>query len=391
MEILYLSHCVPNPPNKGEKIRAYHELTYLASRYRVHLACFAKSRKELEEARQLEDRCASVLAVPLTGFTALVKAAFRFAAGSSVTVSYYGSRRLTQHVGSLVRQKQIAAVVAYSSAMVSHVPEGIPMVLDMVDVDSEKWRQYAKSRFPRHLYDTEARRLRLVEGLCAERAACTIFTTSAEETLFQKLFPGAVTRFMENGVDCSYFDPSRCGPQPNGRSSIAFVGAMDYFPNADAVVWFANSVYPALKKRNPAIEFLIVGRNPAPRVSALAKIPGITVTGEVADIRPYLASVRAAVIPLRIARGIQNKVLEALAFGKPVIASEAVCRTFGDPRPNGLIRCDSVEEYIEAVLSVIAQDHSGEPAIRDENCRRFCWDRNLPILLEELEKARVDS
>jgi sugar transferase (PEP-CTERM/EpsH1 system associated) len=263
------------------------------------------------------------------------------------------------------------------------------MVLDMVDVDSEKWRQYAETRFPRRLYEMEARRLRRVEGLCAKRAACTIFTTAAEETLFRKLFPGAITRFMENGVDCSYFDPSRCGEHPElkGRPSIAFVGAMDYFPNADAAVWFANTVHPALQKRDPSIEFLIVGRNPTPSVAALARIPGVRVTGEVADIRPYLASVRAAVTPLRIARGIQNKVLEALAFGKPVIASEAVCRTFGANTPVGLIRCNSAEEYIEAALSVMAQDRSGEPSIREENCRRFCWDRNLPILLEELQKA----
>jgi glycosyltransferase involved in cell wall biosynthesis len=191
---------------------------------------------------------------------------------------------------------------------------------------------------------------------------------------------------MENGVDFDYFDPSIGWEPPDLRKRfIAFVGAMDYYPNAEAACWFASQVFPQIRRQQKEMEFLIVGRNPTAAVRRLDRLPGITVTGAVADVRPYLSAAEAAIAPLRIARGIQNKVLEALAMGKRTLASTAVCDTFSEELPPGVLRCRSVQDYVEFFQRNSEASDPSPAAIRSAARRRFSWKANLEILTDELQ------
>jgi len=187
-------------------------------------------------------------------------------------------------------------------------------------------------------------------------------------------------------VDFNYFDPSVRRELPNlPKRFVVFVGAMDYYPNADAACWFASQVFPQIRKHRNDMEFLIVGRNPTPAVRRLDGLPGITVTGAVADVRPYLSAAEAAIAPLRIARGIQNKVLEALAMGKRALASTAVCETFGGELPPGVIPCRTAQDYLEFFKVGSDTSYPLSDAIRGAARRRFSWSANLGMLTDELQ------
>ena len=388
MELLYLSHCVPTPPDKGEKIRSHHELLYLLRTHSVHLVCFARSASEAESARQLSNRCRSVYVERLSAKTALAGAAIRYAFGACLTTSFYGSRRMKHYVRDLASRVPLAASIAYSSAMGPYAPEGVPLLLDMVDVDSEKWRQYASSRNPGFLYGIESRRLNEVEIQLARRARCTFLATQQELQVLRRSAGNVVQAVaMENGVDLEYFDPDQTlhNATLQDRRFLAFVGAMDYYPNSDGACRFAAAVFPKLRQLDPKLEFFIVGRNPSRSVRSLSKTPGITVTGTVSDVRPYLAAAQMVVAPLGIARGIQNKVLEALAMGKFVLASRAVCNTFGRDLPEGILPCGTDDDFVESYRRICNIDSRAHAArIRSEAYRRFSWSHNLALLDGEL-------
>jgi polysaccharide biosynthesis protein PslH len=386
--LLFLSHCVPNPPDKGEKIRAHHELMYCAERWPVHLVCFARTQREVEEAQALRSVCASVHVELLQKPGALAKGALRFAAGASLTMSFYHSARLQAHIESLAANTPLFATFAYSSAMGQYAPARLPVVLDFVDVDSEKWFQFSETRYPSWLYRTEGRRLRAQETLQHKGAVRTYVTTVQEASVLASFAGGSngAIESLENGVDSKYFDPRivNAAQSNPGERVVVFVGAMDYYPNVDAVCWFAENVLPAWRKRCPQAAFWIVGRNPSKRVRSLAQMDGIRVTGAVDDVRPYFARAEVVIASMRIARGIQNKVLEALSMGKRVLASSEVARCFGSEIPLGLSACASPEEYLkglpqlgegEAFLSNDA--NAWDPRIRDAAATRFSWEANL--------------
>lgn len=380
MDLLYLSHCVPNPPNKGEKIRAHYELKALARRHNVHLACFAREPDELEEARQLLDCCASVYVAPLFPFSLHVaRAGLQFLRGTSLNVGFYSSQEMRQDIAALRTTHQLGGAVAFTSVMAEFVPPDLPFIMDLTDVDSEKWYQYSRERKPGFLYRVEAGRVRRQEVEQARRASLTLLTTRAEEELFRGFAGPVRTDTMENGVDFDYFDPVRTAADAKlmGRRYLLFVGSMDYYPNASAAERFARQVFPALRQARPDLEFLIVGRKPSPALFALGQVEGVEVVGSVDDVRPYYRHAEAMVAPLHIARGIQNKVLEALSMDVPVLASEAICQTFGQELPLGVLRCASVEDY--ARVSQLRGIRRGARA-------RFSWSSNLSLLTEAVDR-----
>lgn len=387
MNVLYLSHCVPNPPNKGEKIRAYHQLRALTGRHRVHLACFARNRKEVKFAEQLRSCCASVYVEVLPPY-AMARALLRFAAGASINKALFASTRMQRHIVQLSQRVSLDAGIAYTLPMAPFVPADLPFLLDMVDVDSEKWFQYSALRALGCFYATEGRRMRTLETKYTAKAGATILTTAQEAALLRTFASPAHLHHIENGVDWATFRPGIVKPLPDliGRRYVAFVGTMNYYPNVDAVCWFGREVLPILRKRMPDLEFFIVGNKPSRMVQQLASVPGVTVTGGVEDIRPYVLGSEAVVAPIRLARGIQNKVLEALALGRPVLASPAVCETFGHPLPDHIIRCDSAQDFLRSLLERDdARLRFGE-AFGEDVRERFNWDRAGEELLSVLEQ-----
>ncbi|MCX6626024.1 MAG: TIGR03087 family PEP-CTERM/XrtA system glycosyltransferase, partial [Candidatus Solibacter sp.] len=386
VELLYLSHCVPYPPNKGEKIRAFYEIEALASRHRVHLACFARTPSEMEDAKHLlGNPCASVYAAPLFPFPLhAARALARFCAGGCLNSSFYSSRALRRDVAALHAQVKLDAAVAYTAVMAPFVPNDLPFVLDYIDVDSEKWLAYAKRRQPSLFYRLEAGRVRRLEIAQGRRARLGLFTTQAEESVFRSFAADIPTAYLENGVESRYFDPAAVKPDPAlaGRDYLLFVGSMDYYPNTEAAERFARDIFPALRAAAPGLELLIVGRKPTQSVFALGRVDGVEVVGTVEDVRPYYLGCRAVVAPLSIARGIQNKVLEALAMERPVLASRAICRTFGQTLPKGVYECESVEDYARPV-------ETGR--IRKHAMARFSWTSNLGVLIRAVDQLRRPS
>lgn len=383
---------MPNPPEKGEKIRAYHEIAYLADRYRIHLACIGREESETGDARALAARCASVYVACHSRSCALVRAATRFAAGACLNVAYYNSPRLQGYVTGLARRVHLQAAFVYTAVMLPYVPAGLPILLDMVDVDSEKWFQYSEARRPGVLYALEAKRLRRFEEQCVKASRLTVLATQNEADLLSRIIPQAPITYMENGIDREFFD-GVARPLPvelAGRPFVAFVGTMDYSPNIEGAVWFAESAFPELRRRVPGLEFFIVGRNPSAKVRHLARREGVRVIGAVPDVRPYLAGARAIVAPLDLARGIQNKVLEALAMGRRVFASEAVCRTFGSLLPVGVVPCASVQDYVEGLDASCRPTPHCDESIRAAACERFSWKRNVENLARGLDCLREE-
>jgi sugar transferase (PEP-CTERM/EpsH1 system associated) len=388
VEILYIAHCVPWPPDKGDRIRAFHSVSTLATHHRVHLACLTRNAEEAEAASDLRDRLASVRIEVLDLSRSLLRGFLGLARGGSFTVEFHHSPALQAHIRSVLANHPIQAVILLSSSMAGYAPATVPFLADWGDVDSEKRFQYARMRFPGFPHWFEGRRLRRVEREFALRARRTFLTTQNELQLFMQIAPEAATACCGNGVDVDYFDPGPAIATPGnlrGRNYIAFVGVLNYFPNSDGACRFAEDVFPQLRRRDPQLELVLVGRNPAPDVMKLANRAGITVTGAVPDVRPYLAGARAVVVPLRIARGIQNKVLEALAMGKRVLASEEVCRTFMPDCPTGLIGCRSPDDYADAVADLPA---TPEPdwSIVAATRARFSWAAALEPILTELNQ-----
>ena len=387
MEILYIAHCVPWPPDKGDRIRAFHSVDNLTKRHRVHLACFTRNAQDADAVSELRDRLASLRIEVLDLPTSLLRGFVGVARGGSFTVAFHHSPALQAHIRSILANHRIDAVVLLSSGTAAYAPATVPFLADWGDVDSEKRFQYARMRFPGFPHWFEGRRLRRVERDVALRSRRTFLTTDNELRLFRQIAPEAPLACCGNGVDVDYFNPGSAfvtPPQLRGRNYIVFVGVMNYFPNSDGACWFAEQIFPQLRQRDPQLELVVVGRDPSQDVAKLANRPGITVTGAVVDVRPYLAAARAAVVPLRIARGIQNKVLEALAMGKSVIVSEEVHRTFMPDCPVGVIACRSPGDYADAVAN-LPMTPAPDWSIADAARARFSWSAALDPLLSELD------
>ncbi|GAB6067007.1 TIGR03087 family PEP-CTERM/XrtA system glycosyltransferase [Methylothermus subterraneus] len=326
--LLYLSHRIPYPPNKGDKIRSFRFLKHFAQRHRVFLGTFVDFLSDLEHAQALADYTQERLILPLPRRAFAYRGLAGLVRGRPLTQALYADPRLYAWCRRLVEAGKIDAVFVFSSAMAQFVNPSwrFPKILDFVDVDSDKWRQYAAKKpfWSRWLYSREAAKLLEYDRKVARAFDLCLFVSPKEAALFKQLVPEAANvDFVENGVDTDYFRPGREFPSPYrpGEQVLVFTGAMDYWANVDAVRWFADRVFPKVLQYHVEARFYIVGARPSAEVKLLGRREGVVVTGQVPDVRPYLAHARLAVAPLRIARGIQNKILEALAMGKSVLAT----------------------------------------------------------------------
>lgn len=327
--LLFLAHRIPFPPDKGDKVRSWHWLKHLAARYRVYLGAFVDDERDWQHVGKLRHLCGESFFAPLRPSSARLKSLSGLLFGQPLTLPYYRDAAMQEWIDHILGAQPVRHILVYSSAMAQYA---MPMrdmrrIADFVDVDSDKWRQYARAApWPLSaIYRREAKCLLRHERRVAAEFDATVFVSRAEADLFRQLAPESADKVchVDNGVDGDYFSPRRDypNPYPDGERVLAFTGAMDYRPNVDAVEWFAREALPAIREAFPAACFYIVGARPAPRVQKLAESPGVRVTGTVMDVRPYLAHAEIAVAPLRLARGVQNKVLEAMAMAKTVIAS----------------------------------------------------------------------
>jgi sugar transferase (PEP-CTERM/EpsH1 system associated) len=385
--VVYLVHRIPFPPDKGDKIRSCHLLRYLSARHRVYLGAFYDDPADRQYLPDLKQHCAEVFLRPVGGWRSRLGAGIALLRGRALGVGYYADPEMTRWVRDVLARERIDAIVAFSSTVAQYFAAGAgtrpTLVADFVDVDSDKWRQYAEeTRWPASLlYRYEAQALAKWEAAVLQRADAVSVVSEAES----RIVPGlseetrAKVRVVPNGVDATFFDPALDLPDPydGNRKIVLFTGAMDYYANVDGVCWFADEVWPTVLAERPDAEFWIVGSNPTAAVAALGERPGITVTGRVPDVRPYLRHAAMAVAPLRLARGVQNKVLEALAMNLPVVARpEALRGLSGDMPP--AVRCGSSPEEFAATVTSLLDTGSGVPGSgRDYVLRRYDWEQNL--------------
>jgi sugar transferase (PEP-CTERM/EpsH1 system associated) len=398
-DLLLLIHRIPYPPNKGDKIRSYHLLKHLAKHYRVHLATFVDDPDDWQYVPHVEALCASSHFARMNPLAARVKSLAALLKNRSLSLEYYRDPKLARWVQGTVAAHGIERVLVFSSAMAQYADpyRQARRVVDFVDVDSDKWRQYAdKKSWPMSwLYGYEAARLLDYERQVARDYDASLFVSAPEAALFRQLAPesGAKIGHFSNGVDTDYFSPEaeagHANPYQAGERALVFTGAMDYWPNVDAVQWFCDQVFPALRERCPELRFYIVGSRPNAQVQALAQRPGVTVTGTVPDVRPYIAHAAVAVAPLRIARGIQNKVLEAMAMARAVVVSPQALEGIDAEPGSELVLAEDAPAFIEAVHALLAsQDGALETigqAARAKVQRRYSWSSNLACIGENLE------
>lgn len=396
-DILFLAHRLPWPPDRGDKIRSYHLLRYLADRARVHLITFAEDMVELASADALNPYVASMHVGWRTGGrgAGVLKALLT---GRPASVVLFDDRAMHRHVARLLLREDIGTIFAFSGQMAQFVPAHYSghFLMDFVDVDSQKFAAYAQHGpiALRWLYGREARLLARFELGVAQRADRSIFVSEAESALFRQLTGIASDRVVtiENGIDLEFHRPGASmeplDPATRGSGPLlVFTGQMDYLPNIDAVTGFASHVFPAIRDIRPDVRFAIVGRNPPAEVERLRERPGIIVTGGVPDVRPWIAAADVVVAPLTIARGIQNKVLEAMAMARPVVASPAAAEGIdATPEQDLLV----AEEEAMAPLVLRLLDNPAWAARIGLQARarvesRYSWDDRLAPLADLLK------
>lgn len=397
MRIFYISQRVPYPPNRGDKIATFHHIRHLARHHEVHVFCIAADDADAANVAGLVDIAASVTAVTLSARNARLRALKAVAVGGSLSVAYFEEPRLHAAIASRYQEIPPDLMVVYSSnvAQFAEPFTATPRIMYFSDLDSQKWAQYAeRTRGPMRLvYALEARRLLAHERRIAYAFSHAIVSTQAELRDFQRLFPGAPVTAVKNGVDLEHFRP---GARPKHPGTMIFTGIMDYFPNVDAVTWFADAILPRIREVHPEARLVICGASPTDTVRRLGRRDGITVTGAVADTRPYLEEADVFVAPLRVARGIQNKLLEAMAMGLPCVTSR-LCWGFTEiPEGEGLRAADDAETFAAEVVRLLKdRAYQADMARRARRAveERYAWERQLAgldrVIADNADKATV--
>jgi polysaccharide biosynthesis protein PslH len=357
MRIFFVCQRVPFPPDRGDKITTFNEIRHLSAAHEVHVFCLGDGDRDLDNIPGLRAYAKSVTAVPVRRSASRLRALGALVAGKPLSVAAFDEAELHQAI-----RRQFAAlkpdlIIVYScnvAQYAEHFPQA-PQIMQFADLDSLKWGQYAaRARMPlKWIYGTEQRRLLAYERHIAHSFSHALVCTAAEKHDFERLIPGVPVSLVGNGVDLDYF---LSAGRPKRPRSMVFTGVMDYLPNVDAVLWLCDEILPLVQAQIPAASLTICGSRPAAAVLRLAKRPGVRVTGWVADTRPYLDEAEVFAAPLRLARGIQNKLLEGLAMGLPCVTSIAAWSGTVVPRGEGILATDDPKEFAAYVVRLLRDD-----------------------------------
>ncbi len=397
-----LTHRFVYPPNRGDRIRSYNLLKVLSEHYRVTLACTTDEPISPAERQHAHEFCESVLIVSLHRGVRLLSAAAATIRGGSLTAGMFHSHRLWKQIQRQQQSQPFDVVLVFCSSMFPYVDncsfEETPVIVDLVDVDSAKWTQmgHESGWSKRPIYRMESNRVRKLEQRIADRANAVALVSDQEADLFRRTVTTATTpvRGVSNGVDTEYFAPplsTRTPTTARNRSEaicLVFTGVLDYAPNVEGIVWFCREVLPQLPPQLE-IQLSIVGRRPNARVLALDNMPQVEVVGEVPDVRPYLHRADIAISPLKLARGIQNKVLEAMACGLPVILSRPSAEGITAESEREFVIADTVDQWCHAITR-LGQDGAARTRIgaaaRDLVVDQYSWPARLAGLVDLLSE-----
>jgi sugar transferase (PEP-CTERM/EpsH1 system associated) len=392
VRILFLSQRVPYPPNRGDKITTWRLVERMKRRHEVRCVAFAHDDADVQAAAELTRLGAPTTALRIDLRRTKLASLPLLLTGKPLTLGAYGSRELQRVVDELAPSCQVG--YAYSSSMGAFLEPHtrLKRVMHFAELDSDKWRQYAeRSKWPMSwVYAREHRTLLEFERRIAASFDENVLCTPLEQQVFEREIPGPRSLVLRNGVDLAHYQPK---PELAEPEHLVFVGVMDYLPNIDGCVWFVNEILPRLRAKRPGVRFTIVGSRPTDEVKALASHPGVAVTGFVDDPREFLARAAVSVAPLRIARGIQNKVLEGLAMGLPVVGTTSATQGVeGEPGRDFLL-ANTVDEQVAAIERLLADPqfaHSlgrrGRQFVED----KYDWERvfdPLDALLARFERG----
>ena len=399
MRVLFLCHRVPYPPNKGDKIRAFNQLRAISVRHSVDLFTLADRKEDLGHQAELRRYCESVTIARVVPALAQVRALGYLLTRAPLTIPYFFSQQLQTAVREALSTHSYDRIFVYCSAMAQYVgpadARSIPVVVDLVDVDSDKWRQYSTyAHFPHSaVYRREANTLREYERTVCKRAAAVAVSTEREAGLVREIWPRVCVHVIPNGVDRDYFNPDPAKENTASIPTVNFTGDMRYFPNEQAVVFFARKVLPLVRRSIPDARFLIVGRQPTRAVLRLQAIEGVQVTGGVPDVRPYLAQSGVSVAPFSIAAGIQNKVLEAMAYCLPIVATSRIGRSLPESVRQMVEFGDTPEELASKVVGLLREPERRR-RVGLESRRRvgaeYDWGTSMDRLLSLIEDPLRD-
>jgi glycosyltransferase involved in cell wall biosynthesis len=424
MRILFLAHRIPFPPDKGDKIRSYQVLKHLAARHEVHLVCLIDNRRDLLAAEELRRALPRLVYEELRPVPQRLRMLTALYQGKPLTVAYFYLPRLQRKLDALLGRERFDALFVYSSTMAEYVRDTkIPRrIMDFCDLDSQKFKQYAGAVAPplAWLYRFEGNRLARYECEAAQRFEHVLFINAGERLLFEQNGGGNNTALMSNGVDFARYEDSKTeasadnSPLEGGvvrnkhdaafektpwanntpltplqggiaaRPYLAFTGAMDYTPNIDAAHWCAREIFPKVRAAVPESEFYIIGGNPTHKIRKLHDPKsGIHVTGYLPDLRHLLKGARVFIAPMRIARGMQTKILEAMACGVPVVTSAQAASGIGARDGEQVLIADSALDYARQTLRLLndvkerERLRQGAFALLRAN---FDWEKNLAVL-----------
>lgn len=396
-EVLYLIHRIPYPPNKGDKIRSYHLLKHLSLQYTVHLGAFVDAKEDWQYVDQVKEFCSETCFVQLDPTFSRMRCMTGLVTNKPLTLSYYRNAQMQEWVNNLLETKAIDKVIVFSSAMAQYVQhaQSIHRIIDFVDIDSDKWRQYAETKsWPVNwVYRRESKELLKYEKKIALEFDSATFVSEKEAELFRQFLPEASDKisYFNNGVDVEYFSALHHFSNPYNENNrvLVFTGAMDYWANVDAVEWFARAIFPNIRAQFPDLQFYIVGSKPTDQVLSLSKIEGVVVTGTVADIRPYLKFASLAVAPLRIARGIQNKVLEAMAMEKTVIASPQAMEGIYALTDKEIFVANDEEAFANQTIKLLEENKNDliGQAARNRILSDYSWSNSLARIDQLIENS----
>jgi sugar transferase (PEP-CTERM/EpsH1 system associated) len=395
--ILFLAHRIPFPPDRGDKIRSWNILKTLSRLGTVHLATFADDEADAAHLPALREALGGRLGEAHVEIRRAGKAEAALRAlitGKPISLTMFDSGQMRAFVARLLAGEPECTVFAFSGQMGQFVPQGARLVMDFVDMDSAKFEDYARQGgLLAPVHRREAERLFAFEREVAARADVSLFVSDAEADLFRSraALPGADIRALHNGVDLDFYDAGASFARLKRAEGplLVFTGQMDYAPNVDAVSWFAEEVLPTV----PNARFAIVGRNPSDAVKRLAVPDRVIVTGAVPDTRGWIAAADVVVAPLRIARGIQNKVLEAMAMGRPVVASPAAFEGIEAMPGRDLLVADGADGQGRAIRRLLTDSVLAATigAAARQRMEAYHWDARLAPLAAIMNGQRAEA
>lgn len=391
MRVLFVCHRFPFPPTRGGKIRPFNIIRHLNQRHDVTVASPVRSAEELEAGAGLANYCSRVITEKVSPPAALARMVARLPTPTPSSMGYFYSPGLARRIAREVERTRFDLIFVHCASVAPYIADVTfaKKLLDFGDMDSQKWLAYAKARaLPLSVgYYVEGIKLRRVERRVARKFDLCTCTTLAELRVLQSYHVGVPVGWFPNGVDAEYFKPDGAPHRPD---SLCFVGRMDYYPNQECMLAFCREALPLIRARRPEVTLTIVGAAPSRRIRELSRLPGVTVTGSVPDVRPYVRASAVSVAPLRIARGTQNKILETMAMGVPTVASVAAAKGVDAEPGRHLLTASTPREYADAVARLLedpAERRRMSEAARARVLSHHSWEHSMQLLDRLVEEC----